>query len=181
MSWLISHPNGSSSWSSKRKKRRKEREGSLIIKDNSLGGIQRKYCLGLCLVKPQMSWTRDGHQNEVALGRAASLLGCTLPPPKVDTKGRSPVLVPSSDGVPAIMGGSLWELVLAVDEERLGTEALPGATTGGLAAPGSLALGVSARLSLCLWDALAGSLPTPHLAVNWGLWWQGTPPRLEGC
>lgn len=104
-SWLISHLNGSSSWSSKRKKRRKGKEGSLIIKDNSLGGIHRKYCLGLGLVKQQMRWTRDGHQNEVALGRDTSLLRCTSPPPKVDTKDRSPALMPSSDRVPAVMGG----------------------------------------------------------------------------
>lgn len=96
-SWIIFHLNGSSSWSSKRKKRRKGREGSLIIKDNSLGGIHRKYCLGLCLVKSQMSWTRDEHQNEIAVGRGACLLGCTSPPPRVDTKGSSPALMLCSD------------------------------------------------------------------------------------
>ena len=180
-SWLISHLNGSSSWSSKRKKRIKGKEGSLIIKDNSLGGIHRKYCLGLGLVKPQIRWTRDGHQNEVALGRDISLLRCTSPPPKVDTKGRSPALMPSSDRVPAVMGGRPVGAGTCCRKERLGTGALPGATTGGPAAPGSPGSGVSAGPSLCLWDVLAVSLPTPHLAVDWGPWWQGTSRRLEGC
>lgn len=77
-------------------------------------------------------------------------------------------MMPSSDGVPVVTGGSLWELVLVADKERLRSGVLPGATTGGPAGLGTPGL----------WDV---SLPTRQLAVDWGLWWQGTSLKLERC
>lgn len=82
----------------------------------------------------------------------------------VDIKGRSPALTPSSDGVPAVTGGRLWDPPswdTHYGQGKAGTGALPGATTGGHAAPGSPGLGVSARPLLRLWGVLAVSLPNP--------------------